>query len=338
MQWLEVRMEPEPKNLDALCTLLDDLGIEGLVIDDGGDFESFLENNRQYWDYVDASLLAEKKGVCAVSLYLTDDAEGLSAFQTIRDAASGLVSSLSVRRVRDEDWESNWMQYYKPIPVGDQLLIVPEWETVPEDTGRTVLKLNPGLIFGTGSHPTTAMCLAELEQYAPQAESVLDLGCGSGILAIAALILGAKQATGCDIDPKAPKTAQANASLNGIDPEAFTVYAGDILHDEALRQKTAAGSYDLILANIVADVIIALAPDVQSLLTPEGRFICSGILEGRQTEVISALENAGMRIVNHRTSDDWHCYTAVDNHSKTHQSITADSRSSGLSLGGKELL
>jgi ribosomal protein L11 methyltransferase len=186
---------------------------------------------------------------------------------------------------------------------------VPEWESVPEG-GRLPLRLDPGLIFGTGSHATTRMCLAALEQYAAPGKRVLDLGCGSGILGIGALVLGCESSTGCDIDPKAPDVAMANAALNGIGAERFQVRAGDILSDSSLRKALGTG-YDIVLANIVSDVIIPLAPLVDAFLAPDGVFITSGIIEGRQDEVAAAIRAAGFAITVHRCEEEWHCFECV---------------------------
>lgn len=311
MQWLEISIEPLPDMIEELCLLLENEGIDGLVIDNGQDFEDFLENNKMYWDYVDEELRDRKRDQNELKFYLSDDNEGRARYIHLKELTSRFSQGITIKTIRDEDWESNWMQYYKPIPVGTRLLIVPSWESIPVDQNRLVLRLNPGLIFGTGSHPTTAMCLEELEKYAPGASRVLDLGCGSGILAIASLLLGAKSAVGYDIDPKAPETAMSNASYNGITSSTFHVEAGDILGDRRLRQKIGKMKYELITANIVADVIIALANDVPLWLESCGTFICSGIIEGRQDEVQSALTDAGMSVIGHIIREDWHCFTAV---------------------------
>ena len=168
-----------------------------------------------------------------------------------------------MENVEDADWENNWKQFYKPMEIGERLLVVPEWEQAQED-GRVKLVLNPGLPFGTGSHATTRLCLQALEQHIHGGEKGLDLGCGSGILSIAALLLGAKDAFACDIDDKCVGVAYENAALNGVGKEHYTVRAGDVLSDKKL-QKEFGGDYDVIVANIVADVIIALAPQVGKL-------------------------------------------------------------------------
>jgi len=310
MNWLEVTVNAENVDLDWLCSLLDGLGAGGLVIEDQSDFETFLKENREYWDYVDEELLREKEGVSRVKFYLSDDEQGRSLLESIRSEISKAGLSLSVAPVREEDWENNWQKYYRPMEIGRKLLIVPEWEEIPPHEGRVVLRLNPGMIFGTGSHATTRMCLEEIEKYAGPGKKVLDLGCGSGILAIAALLLGCGSALGCDIDPKAPDTALSNAALSGIGAERFKVYAGDVLKDHKLRKIIGEAKYELICANIVADVIIALAKDARAWLAENGRFVCSGIIEGRQDEVRDALIKSGLRIIETRNEEDWYCFSA----------------------------
>jgi len=310
MNWLEITVNAENGDIDGLCVLLEDLGAGGLVIEDESDFESFLEKNREYWDYVDDDLRAGKRGVSRVKFYLPDDYGGHGLLNVIREEMVKAGLSLSVAPVRDEDWENNWQKYYRPMEIGDKLLIVPEWEETPTHEGRAVLRLNPGMIFGTGSHPTTRMCLKEIERSAAAGFKVLDLGCGSGILAIASLLLGCESAVGCDIDHKAPETALKNAALSGVGEDKFNVYAGDVLKDGQLRSVIGSKKYDLICANIVADVIIALSKDVPQWLTPEGLFICSGIIEGRQDEVREAIIKSGLRIIEARNEEDWYCFTA----------------------------
>ncbi len=309
MEWLEISIEAYD-GTEALADLLDNLGVTGLVIEDGEDFERFMEDNQQYWDYVDEELSRKMEGRSLIKFYLSADDEGAAQLAEISASLEPMGYFPVVNRVKDEDWENNWKQYYKPIEVGQKLLIVPEWEETPEAGGRSVLKLNPGLIFGTGSHPTTRMCLEALERFAPEAEAVLDLGCGSGILSIAALCLGAGLAVGCDIDAKAPDTAMTNAALNGIGADKYTVYAGDATRDLSLRKKLSARQYDIVLANIVADVVISLAPDAAKWVKQDGKFICSGIIDGREDEVSAALERAGFTVLEHYHVDDWHAYLA----------------------------
>lgn len=304
MRWIEVTVNctGDP---DLMCADLAELGVGGMIVEDEQDFENFLENNHAYWDYVDEELENKFKGVSRVKFYLSDDEEGKALLNTV---ANFLGKMPETAFVQDSDWENNWKEFYKPIEVGEKLVVVPEWEPVPED-GRIPLKLDPGLIFGTGSHATTKMCLAALESVAGPGKTVLDLGCGSGILGIGALLLGCDRCAGCDIDPKAPEVALANAGLNGITAEQFDIRAGDVLSDAGMR-KALGSNYDIVTANIVSDVIIPLSGFVKEFLKPGGTFITSGIIEGRQDEVRQAIEDNGFTILEHHNEDDWHCFVA----------------------------
>ena len=199
--WLEVTVETTGAELDSLSARLTGNGATGLVIEDEEDFKSFLEQNRQYWDYVDDQLLERMKGAARIKFYVTDDADGQGQLAKWME---GIDLPYTTARLRENDWATSWQKYYKPMAVGQRLYIVPEWErgeAVPD--GRTALYLNPGLTFGTGSHASTRLCLEWVEEFAREGESALDLGCGSGILSIAALLLGSREAVGVDIDPKA---------------------------------------------------------------------------------------------------------------------------------------
>ena len=305
MRWIEVCLDTPGAQIDARCEELAALGAGGFVIENEDDFRAFLENNHQYWDYVDRELEESYSGVSRIKTYLADDPDGKTVLASIRER----YPSLTVSYVEDSDWENNWREYYKPIEVGDRLVVVPEWEETPQ-TGRLPLRLDPGLIFGTGSHPTTRMCLAALEKYAGEGKRVLDLGCGSGILGIGALILGCSRCVGCDIDPKAPDVAASNAALNGIGRDRFRICAGDILADASLRRRLGSG-YDLVLANIVSDVIIPLSSHVGAFLAPGGVFITSGIIDGRENEVAAAIRANGFRITDHHCEEEWHCFECV---------------------------
>ena len=318
MKWLQLCIDTAREGLDPLETMLTAMGIDGIEIEDEEDFKQFLENNEKYWDYVDDDLMAEKAGKCRIKFYLTDDEDGMAQVAHVRIAMEQVKVNnpgknlgpmiLTLEHVEDADWENNWKQYYQPIEIGERLIIVPEWLQA-ETNGRTPLILDPGLAFGTGSHATTRMCLQQLDKRIQGGKRVLDLGCGSGILSIAALCLGAKEAVACDIDEKAADVAYENAALNGIGKETYTVLAGDILTDEKLRAAIG-GGYDVVLANIVADVIIALAPAVRGLLAEGGIFLCSGIIDTRAEEVAGKLKEAGLKIVETTTEEGWYAFAA----------------------------
>ena len=299
MNYTEVTIEC--KNTDEVCDKLTAMGIDGFVIETEDDFKAFLENNRQYWDYVDESLEESYRGVSRVKFYIEDNDEGAVLLGRV-----GEQFRITTAPVCDADWENNWKQYYEPLEIGERLLVVPEWIDCSEE-GRVPLRLDPGLLFGTGSHATTRMCLAALEKYAGAGVRALDLGCGSGILGIGALVLGSEHCTACDIDPKAPDTVMENAALNGIGGDKMQVYAGDIIGDAKLRKLLGSG-YDVVLANIVSDVIIPLAPFVRGFMAPGGVFITSGIIDGREDEVAAALRAAGLEIIAHRHEEEWHCF------------------------------
>ena len=304
MQYKEIIIECAENEIDAVCEKLTELGCGGFVIENESDFREFLENNRQYWDYVDESLEQSYTGVSRVKCYLEDNDEGEKMLESIR-----AFYEVTVNEVADSDWENNWKDYYKPIEIGNRLIVVPEWEEA-ENPDRVALRLDPGLMFGTGSHATTRMCLEELENYAGEGKKVLDLGCGSGILGIGALVLGSKNCVGVDIDPKAPDIVMDNAALNGIGNDKMKVYAGDIIGDASLRKMLGTG-YDIVLANIVSDVIIPLAPFVRGFMADDAVFITSGIIDGREDEVRSAIEAAGFTVKAHLHEEEWHCFVCL---------------------------
>ena len=302
MRYIEVTVNTPGAEIDARCQEMADMGASGFVIENEEDFKDFLEQNHQYWDYVDDELENQFAGVSRIKCYLTDDEDGLAVLRRINAAYDDVTTSY----VEDSDWENNWREYYKPIDVGEKLVVVPEWEEAPQD-GRLPLRLDPGLIFGTGSHATTRMCLAALEEFSKPGVRVLDLGCGSGILGIGALILGCDSCLGVDIDPKAPDVVMSNAALNGIGADKMTAWAGDIIADSSLRARIG-GGYQLVLANIVADVIIPLSAVVRQFMAPGAVFICSGIIEHRWPETEAALISNGFEILDHKSEEEWHCF------------------------------
>ena len=304
MNWIEVHIDTCPAALDDLCARLEGMGVTGLVVDDEADFKDFLKNNHQYWDYVDDELLREKKGLCRVTFYLSDDEDGRRQLADAEGMVAHLPDArLSRSAVQDADWENNWKQFYKPMEIGERLLVIPEWEQAKVD-GRVELRLNPGLTFGTGSHATTRLCLQALDAHIHGGERVLDLGCGSGILSIAALCLGAAEAFACDIDDKCVDVAYENAAINGIGRDRYTVRWGNVVTDRALQAEFG-GEYDMVVANIVADVIMGISPQVRPFLKRAGLFLCSGIIDDRAVEVEDCLRRDGWEILETNQSEGW---------------------------------
>lgn len=316
MNWIQLKITTASDGIDPICAFLYDMGITGIEISDKKDFKEFLENNRKYWDYVDEELERLKTADSCITLYFADDAEGLARLEEVKAGLEELcradssvkVLDIHTEGVKDEDWSENWKQFFKPLEIGKRVLVVPEWEAVPK-TERTSFVINPGCSFGTGSHESTRMCIEELEKYVSGGDRVLDLGCGSGILSVIALLLGAGDATAVDIDPMAVETAYSNLELNKLPRELYHGRAGDITADAELRSELSRERYDVVLANIVADVIIAISGFVKDFMKPSGVFICSGIIIDRKDEVKTALLKAGLEIVEERIMGEWVEYT-----------------------------
>ena len=314
MDWLELKIDTAHAGIDPVTEMLTEHGVTGVIIDDQRDFQDFMAHNQAYWDYVDENLVKEKENLCRVTFYVENSPAGYGTIAAIRMDMHAMKQKhpeyapllLTMENVKDEDWENNWKQFYKPMEIGERLLVIPAWEKA-EAKGRVTLTLNPGLTFGTGSHATTRLCLTALESRIHGGEKVLDLGCGSGILSIAALRLGAASAFACDIDEKCIDVAYENAALNGIGKKQLTVRQGDATKEGALRDAIGTG-YDVVVANIVADVIISLAPQVRHFLKEDGWFLTSGIIDDRADEVAAALTAAGWNIVESCTSEGWYCY------------------------------
>ena len=315
MQWIELTIATAPVGIELVAARLTALGFDSFIMDDQQEFHDFLEQNRQYWDYVDEELEEKMAGVSQIRLYVEDTPQAVETASYLSEQLSLLRRqfpavdfgplTVSAAGCRDEDWENSWKQYYEPLPIGEKLLVVPQWLHPENPEGRIEVRLDPGMIFGTGAHASTQMCMKALEQCIHGGERVIDLGSGSGILSFTALLLGAATATGVDIDPKAEDIARENAAMNGLDGSRFTAVTGNVIEDRARMEELAEGGYDVVLANIVADVIIPLSPVVPHFLRKGGVFLCSGVLNVRLDEVKAALEAAGLTITGCNQMDDW---------------------------------
>ena len=307
MQWLEITINTTGKQIEDAAAALSAAGFADLVLEDQQEFESFLDENRAYWDYIDEDLQQQLEGLSQIKLYLeqTDNA-GLTRLQQLTNS---LGLTMQTTLLAETNWEESWKDNYPPQEVGNRLVVLPYWQA--EDTGdRLPVILDPGLTFGTGAHPSTQMVMETMEQLVTPGSSCLDLGSGSGILSITALRLGAKSAVGVDIDPKAEDIARQNAQYNGFNQPAFTALTGNVTGDNALMERLSREHYDLVLVNIVADVIIGLAPILPRFLAENSTLICSGILDTRYTEVCTALEKAGLTVTKTCAKEDWRCVSA----------------------------
>ncbi len=308
MAWLEITVKTALVGVDEAAAALTAAGFADLVIEDQSQFEDFLEANRACWDYIDEQLQQQLQGLSQIKLYLEDtDRESLTRLEALTQRLS---LPMSVSTMAEVDWEESWKDNYPAVEVGSRFVVLPYWLAEEDHGNRLPVILDPGLTFGTGAHPSTQMVLQAMERLVTQGSHCLDLGSGSGILSIAALRLGAAQAVGVDIDPKAEDIARENAAYNAFGGDRFTALTGNVTTDKPLMDRLARQHYDVVLVNIVADVIISLSPVLPNFLTPHSTLICSGILDSRLPEVLTALEQAGMQVTAVYQQEDWRCVTA----------------------------
>ena len=308
MAWLEITIETGSKKTADVATQLTAAGFEDLVIEDQGEFEDFLEQNREYWDYIDEELQKKLQGLSHIKLYIEDtDRVSLDRLTAVLDR---LGLGYTSKALEETNWEESWKDNYPEVEVGESLVVVPYWRAEEDFGGRKKVILDPGLTFGTGAHPSTQMVMEAMEAAVKPGSRCLDLGSGSGILSITALRLGAEIAIGVDIDPKAEDIARENAAYNGFASPAFTALTGNVTADRELMNRLKENEYDLVLVNIVADVIIALAPVLPEFLTEKSLLVCSGILDVRLGDVVSALEAAGLTVTARHSREDWRCVEA----------------------------
>ena len=313
MDYLEITVQTASAGIELVANALTAGGFDSLVVEDQAEYETFLEDNRAYWDYIDEDFQQRLEGLSRIKLYLEVDGTENAQLKKLEKILSALkqrtkknLGSLEItsQLMPETNWEESWKDNYPPQPIGEKLIVLPCWN--PEETGgRIPVILDPGLTFGTGAHPSTQMCMEFMEQTVSRGDRIIDLGSGSGILSIAALRLGAETAAGVDIDPKAESIARENAAYNSFGPDRFTACTGNVTEDQELMARLSAGGYDLVLVNIVADVIIGLSPILKAFMKPDGRVICSGILDVREEEVIQALEHSGLEILERKAKEDW---------------------------------
>lgn len=315
MEWKQVRVYTTHEGIEPVAAVLLELGAGGYTVEDAQDFAAFLESETPHWDYVDESLYRLQNCETSLTAYLADNAQGAQQLVRLLDELKRLRSLDSTHswgrltaecgQIREEDWADNWKQYFKPMPVGRRLMIKPTWESLPENGGRTVLEIDPSASFGTGTHYTTRLCLELLEQTVEGGEAVLDMGCGSGILGIACMLLGAAGVTAVDIDENAVRIARENYRQNRIPEEKVYTFCGDITKEEALRLAVCSRRYPIILANIVADVILAMLDTLNACLEEGGNMLLSGIITEREEDVLSALRRTGLQVCSRREEGGW---------------------------------
>ena len=303
--WTEVKISVNADDVDKAGD------IASMVVPYGIYIEDYRELEKEAWeiahiDLIDEDLLQKDRTKAIVHVYISPEENPQEAVAFLRErySAEGIDSDIILNQCRNEDWENNWKQYFHPMPVGEKLLIRPTWEDEFEAGDRKVLNIEPGLAFGTGSHETTRLCLETLEKHIHEGTTVLDIGCGSGILSIASLLLGAEKAVGVDIDALAVKTAIENGEVNNFKEPEYTILQGN------LTDKVS-GKFDVVVANIVADVIIMFCKDVASFMKDDALFITSGIIDTREQDVIDAFNKYGFEIKARHTKGGWVCFECV---------------------------
>ncbi|MBR0349997.1 MAG: 50S ribosomal protein L11 methyltransferase [Clostridia bacterium] len=302
MEWTEVKINVNTKDVDKAGDIAQMVVPYGIYIEDYSDLEEAAWEIAHI-DLIDEDLLQKDRNKAVVHIYISPEespAEAV-AFLSERYNAEGIEHEIDLSICRNQDWENNWKAYFKPLPVGDKLLIRPVWEDEYDADGRIVLDIEPGLAFGNGGHDTTRLCLETLEKHINPEVELLDIGCGSGILGIAGLLLGAKSATGVDIDALAVKTAKENGTINGFEEPKFTVFEGN------LTDKVT-GKYDVVVANIVADIIVMFTENVGQFLKDDGVYITSGIIDTREQDVLDAFEKYGFEVIGRHESCGWLCF------------------------------
>lgn len=297
--WNEITIAVNTKDIDLAGSIANMVVPYGIYIED---YSSLVEETLEiaHLDLIDEELLKRDRTKGIIHIYVNPEENPLEAVAFLEERLNEckIEHKINVADCKTEDWQNNWKQYFRPMPIGEKLLIRPLWINDFDSQGRKVLNIEPGLAFGTGSHPTTKLCLETLESYISESSTVLDIGCGSGILSIASLLLGAKSAFGVDIDSLAVKTAKANALQNGFDESKFKVVQGD-LSDKV------SGKFNVIVANIVADIIMTFNKQVGAFLEDGGVYITGGIIETREGDVTASFKENGFEIIERRENNGW---------------------------------
>lgn len=304
MKWVEIRVTTIPEAVEAISGILYDVGVGGLYIQDPADLLEYTRKKTD-WDYISDELKNTVSNEVIIRAYILKDKDAEKRISLVKEKLNEVHQyfnekkiSVEIGYVQEKDWSENWKKYYKPLKITDKLIVKPTWEHYErQKENEIVIEMNPGMAFGTGLHETTKMCMQMLECYIKQDSYILDIGCGSGILGIAALKLGAKACVGVDIDSKAIKIARENAKINGV-YDRMKFKTGNLLN-------VVSGRYDIIVANIVADVIIALSEMVSEYLNPDGIFIASGIIRERYDEVKACLLKRRFNVINELFMGEW---------------------------------
>lgn len=304
MKWIEVQIKTTTELEEIVCGIMYDLGVSGLAIEDPNDILAF-QQSEENWDFIDPELINQDYEGVIIKAYFPESDDITDKIELVREniernpliETGKSLGQVTVSEVNDMDWAENWKKYYKPVRIGDKIVIKPSWEDYEQKDGDIVIELDPGMAFGTGTHETTILCVEALEKYVKKDAIVYDVGCGSGILSIVAAKLGAKKVIGIDIDDLSVKTSKENVKINGVE-EIVEIVKGNLLDNVS-------GKADIIVSNIIAEIIVNMIPDLKDYLIHNGIFIASGIITEKLEKVKEALVNNGFSIVEEKTMNDW---------------------------------
>ncbi len=318
MDWIEVKITTNHESVELISYFLLENNIQGWSIDDDMEFKEFIENREASWDFIEDELLERNNPNVIITFYVSENGYGLELLNGVKNCLNNVNNesldfafeySLDTSSINEEDWVNNWKKYYKPFKLGN-IVVKPTWEEYDLKDDEILLEIDPGHVFGTGLHHSTAMCIEQSQKFVNENDEILDLGCGSGILSIVGLLLKGKNALAVDIDENAEKVAYENADLNNIDKSKYEVLTGNILTDEPLVNKITVKQYDVVFANIVADVIIGISDFVKNCIKDSGYYIMSGIIDDREQDVLNKLEEIGCEIVEAIHREGWVCLVA----------------------------
>jgi len=324
MNWIEASIYTTTNGIEIINGAFMQLDINDAVIEDASVFQDFLNNKTLNWDYYDEGLAKMKDCESCIKIYLADNNQGNEKLKEVYKIIENFKNEESeidfgrlevvLKNLDDQDWANNWKQFFKPFIVSDKIIIKPSWEEYKETTeGKIILEIDPGMSFGTGQHFTTRLCIEQIEKYLTEGMEVLDMGCGSGILSIAAILLGAKSSVGVDIDENAVRIAKENAAINNIFDDRFIVYCGNVTDDKELQNSIGYNKYDMIAVNIIADIIIGMSSNFPKFLKKGGIVVASGIIKKYLQNVIKNFEDLGFEIKEINEKEDWVSVTALYN-------------------------
>ena len=314
MKWKSFRLKTTTQAEDIVSSMLADLGVEGVQIEDKIPLTA-ADKEQMFVDILPETEADD--GIAYLSFYLEEDADTESILKNVRQELEEMSEfmdlgecSIEESETEDVDWVNNWKQYFHQFYV-DDILIIPSWEDVkPEDEDKMVIHIDPGTAFGTGMHETTQLCIRQIRKHVTPDTEILDVGCGSGILGMLALKFGAKHSVGTDLDPCAIDATYENMEVNGISKDQYEVMIGNIIDDKAVQDKVGYECYDIVVANILADVLVALTPVIVNQLKKGGIYITSGIIDDKEETVVEAVKKAGLEVLEVTHQGEWVSVTA----------------------------